>query len=81
MSKKGGRGGGVIANPKNFIANLRILTNFLEFSGKKRNVISKKGRGGGVKAVWKFSKKISIFGETVVPKWFLKKYIFKKSVW
>ena len=45
MSKEGGRGG-VIANPKNFIANLRILNGF---SGKKRNVISKKGRGGGGK--------------------------------
>ena len=54
MSKKGGKGG-VIANPKNFIANLRILSGF---SGKKRNVISKKGQGGGEgKAVWKFSKK------------------------
>ena len=42
--QKGGERGGVIANPKNFIANLCILTNFLE---KKRNVISKKGRGGG----------------------------------
>ena len=41
--QKGGRGG-VIANPKNPIANLRILKNFLE---KKRNVISKKGREGG----------------------------------
>ena len=60
MSKKGGEGG-VIANPKNFIANLRIL--FL-FSGKKRNVISEKGQGGGGKAVWKFSKKnIHIWGD------------------
>ena len=32
----------VLANPKKFIANLRILN---EFSGKKRNVISKKGEG------------------------------------
>ena len=32
ISKKGGRGRGVIANPKNFIANLRILNGF---SGKK----------------------------------------------
>ena len=49
MSKKrGGRGGG-IANPKNFIANLRMS---YEFSGKKR------------KAVWKFSKKnIHIWGD------------------
>ena len=49
--------------PKNFIANLRILTNFLE---KKRNVISKKGRGGGQGRLEIF-KKTSIFGETVTP--------------
>ena len=76
---KRGRGGGVIANPKNFIANLRILSGF---SGKKRNVISKKGRGGGVKAVWKFSKKTSIFEPTVVPKGSLslqKRMNFRKS--
>ena len=34
-----------------------------------------------VSFIGNFPKKISIFGETVVPKWFLKKYIFKKSVW
>ena len=38
MSKKGGRGGGVHRQSKKFIANLRILKNFLE----KSNVISKK---------------------------------------
>ena len=50
---KEGERGGVIANPKNVIAN---FSHTCEFSGKKRNVISKKGRGG-IKAVWKFSKK------------------------
>ena len=44
--QKGGERGGVIANPKNFIANLRILSGF---SGKKRNVISKNEGGGGPK--------------------------------
>ena len=33
--QKGGRGGGVISNPKKFIANLRKLTNIYEFSQKK----------------------------------------------
>ena len=62
--KRGGEGG-IIANPIKFIANLRKLTYTYK---KKRNVISKKGRGGGgVKAVWAFSKKTSIFGETVTP--------------
>ena len=58
ISKKGG-GGGVIANPKNFIANLRILSGF---SGKKRNVISKKGRGGGARAFGSFPKKHPFLG-------------------
>ena len=59
--QKGGRGGGGIANPKNFIANLRILTNFLE---KKRNVISKKGRGDGGHGRFKiFKKNIHIWGD------------------
>ena len=46
MSKKGG-GGGVISNPKNFIAHLRKLTHIYEFSQKKHNVIPKNGEGGG----------------------------------
>ena len=58
-------GGGVISDPKNYIADFVGFK--AAYFGKKRNVISKKGRGGGVKAVWKFSKKTSIFGETVVP--------------
>ena len=60
--QKGGRGGGH-RQSKKFHCK---FTHTYEFSGKKRNVISKKGLGG-VKAVWKFSKKTSIFGATVVP--------------
>ena len=43
MSKKGGRGGGVISNPKNFIANLRKLAHIYELSQKK--VIGWGGQG------------------------------------
>ena len=64
MSKKGGEGG-VIANPKKFIANLRILSGF---SGKKRNVISKKGRGGGGQGRLEVFQKTSIFAATVTLK-------------
>ena len=64
MSKKGGEGGGH-RQSKKFHCK---FTHTYKFSGKKRNVISKKGQGGGVKAVWKFSKKTSIFGETDVPR-------------
>ena len=62
--QKGGERGGFIANPKNFIANLRILNGF---SGKKRNVISKKGRGGGGQGRLEVFQKTSIFALTVVP--------------
>ena len=64
-----GGGGGVIFDPKNYIADF-VGFKAVYFSRKfwkKRNVISKKG-WGGVKAVWTFSKKTSIFGETVTPK-------------
>ena len=55
MSKKGGRGRGVISNPKNVIANLRIFTSFRDKSAMK---FPKIGRGeGGSKVVWTFSKK------------------------
>ena len=58
--QKGGRGG-VIANPKNFIAN---FSHTYEFSGKKRNVISKKGRGmGGSRPFGSFPKNIYICGD------------------
>ena len=50
---------GVIANPKNFIANLRILSGF---SGKKRNVISKKDGGGGSRPFGSFPKKHPFWG-------------------
>ena len=64
--KRGGEGG-VIANPKNFIANLRILNGF---SGKKRNVISKKGRGGGSRPFGSFPKKHPFLGRrsSLIPK-------------
>ena len=66
MSKKGGRGG-VISNPKNFIANLRKLTHIYELSQKKkRNVISKKGQEGGQGRLEVF-KKTSILAATVTP--------------
>ena len=63
MSKKGGRGG-VIANPKKFIANLRIRTNFLE---KKTQCNFQKGTGGGGQGRLEIFQKTSIFGETVLP--------------
>ena len=56
--QKGGERGGVIANPKNFIANLRVLNGF---SGKKRNVISKK-RQGGSRPFGSFPKKHQFLG-------------------
>ena len=64
--KRGG-GGGVISNPKNFIANLRKLTHIYELSQKKAQCNFQKGTGGGVKAVWEFSKKTSILGNPVTP--------------
>ena len=65
MSKKGvGEGGGVIANPKNFIANSCKLAHIYELSQKKRNVISKKGQGGGGKGRLDFfQKSIHIWGD------------------
>ena len=57
MSKKGGEGR-VIANPKNFIANLCIQ--------KKAQCNFKKGTGGDQGRLANFQK-ISIFGETDVP--------------
>ena len=63
MSKKGGRGGSSPIQKK----SLQIYA-YLRIFWKKRNVISKKGReGGGTKAVWKFSKKTSIFAATFTP--------------
>ena len=58
--QKGGERGGIIANPKIFIANLCMS---YEFSGKKRNVISKKGRGGGQGRLEVFQKNIHICGD------------------
>ena len=68
MSKKGGGEGGVISNPKNFIANLRKLTHIYKFSQKKAQCnFQKWGGGGGSKAVWEFSKKTSSLGNPVTP--------------
>ena len=65
--QKGGRGG-VISNPKNFIANLRKLAHIYELSQKKAQCNFQKVTGeGGVKAVWTFFKKTSIFGSLDVP--------------
>ena len=66
MSKKGGRGG-VISNPKNFIANLRKLTHIYKLSQKKAQCNFQKWGGGGSKAVWEFSKKTSSLGNPVTP--------------
>ena len=62
--KRGG-GGGVISNPKKFIANLRKLTHIYEFSQNNCNEISQ--NGGGSKAVWNFSKKISKLRKPYAP--------------
>ena len=63
MSKKGG--GGVISNPKYFIANLRKLTHIYELSQKKRNEISKNGEG--VKGRLEFFQKNINIGESIRP--------------
>ena len=56
MSKKGG--GGVISNPKNFIANLRKLTHIYKFSQKKAQCnFQKWGGGGGQRPFGSFPKK------------------------
>ena len=61
------RGGGVISDPKNYIADF-VGFKAVYFGGTLWKKCPKRGRGGGgVKAVWKFSKKTSIFGETVTP--------------
>ena len=51
MSKKGGKWGGRISNPKNFIAILRKLTHIYELSRKKRNEESK-NEGGDSVYIW-----------------------------
>ena len=67
MEKNVQKGGGVISNPKNFIANLRKLTHIYKLSQKKAQCNFQKGMGRGVKAVWTFFKKTSKFESTVVP--------------
>ena len=56
--QKGGKGGGVIFNPKNVIANLRKLTLLTIFCKKAQCNFKKLGERG-LKAVWTFSKKTS----------------------
>ena len=51
--KGGVREGGVIANP----ISLQIYAYLTDFLEKKRNVISKKGRGGGSRPFGSFPKK------------------------
>ena len=66
--QKGGRGG-VISNPKNFIANLRKLAHIYELSQKKAQCNFQKvtGEGGGSRPFGDFTKKTSIFGARDVP--------------
>ena len=58
--KRGERGGGVIANPKSSIANLRILTNFLEKA--QCNFQKQGGRGGRSRPFGLFSRKHPFLG-------------------
>ena len=60
------RGGGVISDLKNFIANLVLLQ---RVCGKIAIFFSEKGAGGGggAKAVWEFSEKSSVLAETGFP--------------
>ena len=60
--KRGGEGGGVISNPKNFIANLRKLTHIYELSQKKAQCNFQKGTGGGARPFGRFPKKHPFWG-------------------
>ena len=60
ISKKEGRGGGVIANPKNVLANLRKITNFLEKA--QCNFQKGTGGGGGERGFENFPKKHPFLG-------------------
>ena len=73
-SSKGG--GGVISDPKNFVAKFLAFETPIwgghfcskNFRSKKSQHFSqKRGRGGGSKAVWNFSKKSSIMVQTGFP--------------
>ena len=65
--QKGGRGG-VISNPKNFIANLRKLTHIYKFSQKKAQCnFQKWGGRGGVKGRLEVFQKNIQFGESSHP--------------
>ena len=67
MSKKGGEGGGVISNPKNFIANLRKLTHIYKFSQKKAQCNFQKWGGGGVKGRLVFFQKNIRIDKSIRP--------------
>ena len=56
--------GGVISDPKNFVANSVLVVMTLE---KIATFFPKKGGRGGSKAVWNFSKNSSIMDRTGVP--------------
>ena len=60
------RGGGVISDPKNYIADFFGFKT-VYFGRKFWKKCPKRGGGGGVKAVWEFSKKTSILGNPVTP--------------
>ena len=60
------KGGGVISDLKNFVANLVLAQ---PVCGKNRNIFfRKRGGGGGSEAVRKFSGNSSIFEKTGFPK-------------
>ena len=64
MSKRGE----FISNPKNFIANLRKLTQIYEFLQKKKNEISKNWQKN-IK-IWGYGRPLSIYSEHPKSQWF-----------
>ena len=60
------RGGWVISDLKNFIANLVLVQ---PVCGKNRNIFFRKRGGGGSEAVRKFSGNSSVLVYTGFPKW------------
>ena len=74
-------GGGIISDPKNFVAFFLVILrgktmNFWEiwggslqsekFVAKKRNIVFR-NEGGGATAVWSFSENSSVFGGATRP--------------
>ena len=66
MSKKGGRGGGHLQSKKFHCKFTQVNAYLRTFAKKKRNVISKKGRGGGQGRLGVFQKNIH-FGDSSHP--------------